>query len=177
MEHKIAASVEWPVVDTKLRLVDASATYSASVDFAAASFAFDSSEDCTAVGKCVDAAVQCAVDDVATVAFAGDAAMRIIANDVAIVHVGMLDDAFAVVAVLIAAGVGAVEHVDVADDGLAWPVVAEPVVVVVLDVAVAFVLLDYTVETEFEWMQGLRWYQLSVSLKFAQRLLMEHVAS
>ena len=108
-------------------------TYSASVDFVAASYAFDSSEDYTVVGKNVGVAV----DDAVTVAFADDAGMLIFADDAAIVHAAILDDAFAVAVVLIAADVGAAGHVDVADDGLAGLVVGEPVVVLVFDAVVA----------------------------------------
>lgn len=181
--HRTAASVEWPVADKKRRLVDASVTYSASADFVAASYAFDSSEDYTVVGKNVgvaeDAAVLYVVDDAATVAFADDAVMRIVADDVAIVDAAILDDASAVAAVLSAAGVDAAERVGVADDGLVRPAVVESVVVLASDVVaaiVAFVLLDYTVGTEFGSMQRLWGCQLLLSLNFDQTLLTGHVA-
>jgi hypothetical protein len=138
MEHKTVASVEWLVAGMKQRLVDVSVTCSATVDFVAASYAFDSFEDCIVVAKnggvVEDVVVVCAVDGAVTVAFAGDAERWIIVDDVAIADVEILGDVFAVAAVLIVAGV---EHVDVADDGLVSVVAEEQVVGLAFDVVVA----------------------------------------
>lgn len=130
VERKTAASVEWPAADTKQRLVDASATCFAFADSVAASYAFDSSEDCTV-------AVLCVVDGAAMMAFAGDVAGWTIADGVVIADVEKLDDAFVAAAVLKAAGVGAVDHADVADDGLVLFAVGERGVVLVIDAAAA----------------------------------------
>jgi hypothetical protein len=187
--HKIAASVESLVAYKKQRLVDASETYSAFADFVAASYAFDSSEDYKVVGKNEDVAVGGAVmkaiaddaatvafaDGAATVAFADDAVMWTVANDVAIVDVETLDDAFVVVAAQIVADVGAAGHVVVADDELESVAVAESVgalvSVVVAAAIVVFVLSDYKVGTVFGKMLRLQRRLLLLSLRFDQMLL------
>lgn len=130
MERKTVASVEWPVADTKQRLADASATCFAFADSVAASYAFDSSEDCTV-------AVLCVADGAATMAFAGDVAVWTFADDAVIAGVEKLDDAFVAAAVLKAAGVGAVDHADVADDGFVLFVVGARGVMLVIDVVAA----------------------------------------
>lgn len=139
MEHKTVASVEWLVGDMKQRLVDASVTCSAFVDFVAVSCAFDLFEDCIVVAKnegvVVGAAVLCAVDGAETVPFVDDAEMSTIVDDVAIVDVEILDDALAVVVVVLL--IAGVEHVDVADDGLELVVAEVQVVGLAFAVAAA----------------------------------------
>jgi hypothetical protein len=129
VERKTAASVEWPVADTKQRLADASATCFAFADSVAASYAFDSSEDCKV-------AVLCVADGAATMTFVGDVAVWTFADDVVIADVEKLDDAFVAAAVLKAAGVG-VDHADVADDGFVLFVVGARGEMLVIDVVAA----------------------------------------
>ena len=124
----------------KQRLADVSVTCSASADFVAASYAFDSFEDCIVVAKNEGVAAEvvdlCAVDGAATVASADDAGMWTIVDDVAIADVERLGDVFAVAAALITVGVDAVEDVDVADDGLVSVVAGVQVAGLAFEVAV-----------------------------------------